>query len=659
MASGSNSTVLTNENGRKFNLVVSFNENSTSTENNTSNITCTAKLTKNNARFEVNNAGVLKVYWHDNRSNTDTEWASLAVTELGYNTTERTATATKNVTHKDDGTLSGYAKATWTRNSSYGHYAPTSGNVSTSNTTLTTIARQVNISSVTGSFTDENLTPTIAWTNNGNRVDIKLELPNLGVDPWKRWNNKQGSSSFSPTFSQEEIDDLLGRLPNAKSTTLRFTVVTVINGTDSFWSYIDKTFTIVNGEPTFSNFTFADTNSTTTAITGSNQVMISGKSTIAATISAANKATAKKSATMSKYTFQVAGLSAEQAYATTDITKTLGSPTVSPTELPSATRDLVVTAVDSRGSSTAVTKSVTIVPYEAPKVAASGQRANGFENATTVKISGSYSRIEVGGTAKNTVNTSSGVQYRYRQQGTSTWGSWTNRSCTIDTATGKITVADFQMSLSNQNAYEFEARITDRLETTTVSFTVSVGQPAFYIGADGRVGVGGMPTQTLSTGEKGLLDIKGRAFSNDSRIMTLDMTYPVGSIFMSATHSTASAVAAALGGGTWQAWGSGRVPVGVDTSDTDFDTAEETGGEKTHTLVKNELPKIEGTIPHTAYGEPKVSGAFAYTTGSVSTYEGANSNTKNNRIYKLSFGNNAAHNNLQPYITVYMWKRTA
>lgn len=134
--------------------------------------------------------------------------------------------------------------------------------------------------------------------------------------------------------------------------------------------------------------------------------------------------------------------------------------------------------------------------------------------------------------------------------------------------------------------------------------------------------------------------------------------YPVGSIYMSATLSTAAQVKAIFGG-TWVAWGSGRVPVGVNTSDTNFSTVEKTGGEKTHTLTKAELPKIEGTLPHTAYGETKVSGVFSFASGSVSNYEGANSDTMNNKIYKMSFGSGTAHNNLQPYITCYMYKRTA
>jgi hypothetical protein len=159
---GYNSTVLTNPNGGKYNLSISWGENSTSTENNTSNVTVTAKLYKNNSRFEVTNAGTLRAYWHDNKNNTDYEVATLAVGELGYNSTERVASSTFNVTHKDDGTLSGYAYASWERTNSYGGYVPTSGSTSTGWEALTTIARQVNISSVTGSFTDENLTPTIA-----------------------------------------------------------------------------------------------------------------------------------------------------------------------------------------------------------------------------------------------------------------------------------------------------------------------------------------------------------------------------------------------------------------------------------------------------------------------------------------------------------------
>ena len=77
--------------------------------------------------------------------------------------------------------------------------------------------------------------------------------------------------------------------------------------------------------------------------------------------------------------------------------------------------------------------------------------------------------------------------------------------------------------------------------------------------------------------------------------------YPVGSIYMSATMSTVEEVQAAFGG-TWEAWGSGKVPVGVDPEDTDFDTVEETGGEKTHTLTVDEMPSHRHNIGQTYSG---------------------------------------------------------
>lgn len=322
-------------------------------------------------------------------------------------------------------------------------------------------------------------------------------------------------------------DALYALIPNDKKYTGGTIELTTYNGGTTIGTKsCAYTANAVEGDasPLFSNFTYADTNSATTAITGNSAVLISGKSTLAVTISAANKATARKSATMKKYTYQVAGLTGEENYSTSQIVKNMGSPEVAQTELPSGTRDLVVTAVDSRGYSTAVTKRVTIVLYKAPTISASASRLNGFEAETTIKIAGTFSRIEVGGTAKNTVDANSGVQYRYKAQSTTTWGSWTNKTATVDAANGKVTVADFKLNLDNQNAYDFEVKITDRLQTTIGSFTVAVGQPAFYIGADGRISVGGMPQIQKPSGKLGQLEVNGNAYANGKRLAELPIT---------------------------------------------------------------------------------------------------------------------------------------
>jgi hypothetical protein len=124
----------------------------------------------------------------------------------------------------------------------------------------------------------------------------------------------------------------------------------------------------------------------------------------------------------------------------------------------------------------------------------------------------------------------------------------------------------------------------------------------------------------------------------------LAKVYPVGSIYINASVSTNPATL--LGFGTWVAFGAGKVMVGLDSSDTDFDTAEETGGAKTHTLTVNEIP----SHTHTLDTSDQPAG-----TGSLEVAGGSPVGTKDTQ----STGGGQAHNNLQPYIVVYMWKRTA
>ena len=137
----------------------------------------------------------------------------------------------------------------------------------------------------------------------------------------------------------------------------------------------------------------------------------------------------------------------------------------------------------------------------------------------------------------------------------------------------------------------------------------------------------------------------------------LDTIYPIGSIYTNATDGTNPGTL--LGFGTWVSFGAGRVPVGIDSSDTDFDTAEETGGAKTHTLSIGEIPNATGQFRTVRATVQEASGVFSKVNnslGSGNTTTGADSGTDVN--FNLG-GGGGAHNNLQPYIVVYMWKRTA
>jgi hypothetical protein len=176
--------------------------------------------------------------------------------------------------------------------------------------------------------------------------------------------------------------------------------------------------------------------------------------------------------------------------------------------------------------------------------------------------------------------------------------------------------------------------------------------------------------------------------------------YPVGSIYTNATNATSPATL--LGFGTWTAFGAGRVPVGFDAGNALFNTAEETGGSYDATLVSHNhtgttgsenaghshafsgttsgvgdhqhYPSINGNTNGYAFGGD----AYNVTRGSTdglfqntpTTPAGAHSHSFSGSTGGISAnhqhgfttstsGSSATNANIQPYITVYMWKRTA
>lgn len=142
---------------------------------------------------------------------------------------------------------------------------------------------------------------------------------------------------------------------------------------------------------------------------------------------------------------------------------------------------------------------------------------------------------------------------------------------------------------------------------------------------------------------------KTSQLTNDSGFITAadigNALYPVGSIYMSVNNTNPST----FFGGTWVSWGAGKVPVGVDTNDTDFATVEKTGGEKTHTLTVSEMPSHKHTVEAIGSGttQQELTAFNVGTTSAIDGYAGTDFT-----------GGGQAHNNLQPYITCYMWKRT-
>lgn len=152
-----------------------------------------------------------------------------------------------------------------------------------------------------------------------------------------------------------------------------------------------------------------------------------------------------------------------------------------------------------------------------------------------------------------------------------------------------------------------------------------------------------------------------------NNISLLDWIYPVGSIYMSAKEGNP----ALLFGGTWVAWGAGRVPVGFNGSDGNFNSSEKTGGSKTINIQHNHglsnaraavgrADSSLSTMSYTSGGNPH----NVYFDREFSYYGGISGGSKHATDTSLIYGNtnnggSTAASVLQPYIVCYMWKRTA
>lgn len=169
------------------------------------------------------------------------------------------------------------------------------------------------------------------------------------------------------------------------------------------------------------------------------------------------------------------------------------------------------------------------------------------------------------------------------------------------------------------------------------------------------------------------LTVNGQTITSGGGLSTTEvcnLIYPVGSIYMSINSTNP----ANLFGGTWSLWGSGRVPVCINTSDTDFSTVEKTGGSKTHTHTS--AAHTHNLSGANAYALVNYTGGRSYLKGrtrsswtptdaltGTSTYSSKPSNTWSadvaGKTESTTPGNTGSSSNMPPYITCYMWKRTS
>lgn len=516
---------------------------------------------------------------------------------------------------------------------------------------------------------------------------------------------------------------------------------------------------VTNSNPTFSDFTFSNTDTSVTSIVGNNMLTYIGNLRI--TIPESNKAVPKNSARMSYYNLAISKngtiiASKKANYSTTNLNIDVG------TFNTSGTYTLMIDAVDSRGNaSSVVQKQIVFYPYHSPTPTINLRRYGGFEKEIQLSLSALISRVVIDSADKNSIQY---IKYRYCETGSSFPATYENilnySSTVIDQNDNKITYsresADdyFIKDLDRAKSYEFEFVFKDNCKETVTRISLLQGKPISTILDNNKMLVNVTPTEDIITDNKADLfvgnDIKigsqyvmekmdmlgvwqasntkvisdallvdvskpysdvnvgrygvinyagnpiitshlpgtssiagfrevkywsrnaivvyvyewapqyGRVWYNMYNGTTwrgwsnnwLD-AHPVNDTVFYMDHTNPSDMSK-LGGGTWQLTSQGRMPVGRDTTQSEFNTLNDGGGSKTNTHEHWTANSFDGSTGF--MGEATYLGLRTRTlNGNRTFWNAANSNggMRQDSTYKESI------NILPPYQVFNIWRRIA
>lgn len=293
-----------------------------------------------------------------------------------------------------------------------------------------------------------------------------------------------GSNTITLTASQRS--SILADMAAKKSFTGTFELST-FSGSSQIGSTSTKTATVqttaANSAPTFSGFTYKDTNTTAAGVTGNNQILIQSVSTLQITASAA---TAKNGATISSYSVSAGGSTASSTTVTLNVGKIYTSGTV----------PIIVTTIDSRGYTSSATVNITVIAYESIDITtAIMRRVNEVEDVTQVTLEGDITPVKVNNVNKNTLRK---LYYQYKRTDVSAYSSLTDiTSFATFNDSGFTFTSDEWLSLDANYSWYVRFYVYDNLTDDTATITVSQGTPLISFRRK-KVGINKRePTQAL------------------------------------------------------------------------------------------------------------------------------------------------------------------
>lgn len=356
----------------KYTLSVNWSESETNIANNTTKITANGSLSASNVGFDAlydSYACHLKLYWHDNNKNTDTLFAtSGAFTTCGMGYGTRSVSGSITVTHKSDGSLSGYVKVYFDAPTTSGGWSPSSSSCSTGWTTCTTIARASSISGLSGNQLNSGVSVTIDRKSSSFTHKVEYKFVNSG---WTTVSSNTATScSFTPPLA------LASQIPSATSGALTVRVTTY-NGSTQIGSSVTKSInlsvpsTVV---PSISGLTATRIDNDVPSSWG---IYVKGISQVKITVSGAS---GSYGSTISGYSISGPGLYTNSSSGTSGQLSSTG------------TQTYTCTVTDSRGRKASKSVSITVVDYSYPSISMSVERC---QSDGTKDASGTYLRVVI------------------------------------------------------------------------------------------------------------------------------------------------------------------------------------------------------------------------------------------------------------------------
>lgn len=362
--------------------------------------------------------------------------------------------------------------------------------------TLDNIPRQATITSATDFNDTQN--PSFTFDNPAN-ASLSCWLEPNPNGPHLCERTLSGSSgTYTWTLTDAERNQLRQSC-TGKTCTIRIGLYSTIGG-NTFASYVDKTFTIIDANPTF-DVAYLDSNSTTTGITDNNQLIIQNQSTLQINIT---NATALKYATLSQVSVNINGVVTTQSISSSSLTLNIGTIDVA------SNLSVPVTLTDSRGNSTTINLSIQVLSWSLPTAIISLQRLNNYYDTTNLTVDADYSSLD----NKNTIN----IQYQIKKVSDSTYGSLATIQDNVQT----------QFTADNTFEWNVKVILTDRLGTTSYVLTLPKGVSIIYFDRLlNSVGINCFPSKQESlalNGDDILELISGKVLYSDATGTTGDIT---------------------------------------------------------------------------------------------------------------------------------------